>query len=72
MANHKLRGITYWCHVPILFDFSFFMPTTTGSSVVSVNDNETARANEGRRVSSKSPLLARADEEVMSRETDET
>ena len=43
-----------------------------GSSVVSSNDNETARVNEGRRVSSKSPSLARAVEAVMSKETDET
>ena len=40
--------------------------------VVSANDNEMARVNEGRRVSSKSPSLARAVEEVMSKETDET
>ena len=32
----------------------------------------TARVNEGHRVSSKSPSLARAIEEVMSKETDET
>ena len=35
-------------------------------------DNETARVNKGRRVSSKSPSLARAVEEVMSKEMDET
>ena len=43
-----------------------------GSLVVSANDNETARVNEGHRVSSKSPYLARARGEVMSKETDET
>ena len=58
--------------VKILSDFSFFTSIQPGSSVVSANDNETARVNEGRRVSSKSPLLARAVGEVMSKETDET
>ena len=42
------------------------------SSVVSTNDNETASVNEEPRVSSKSPLLARAVEAVMSKETDKT
>ena len=51
---------------------SFFIKSEPGFSVVSANDNETARVNEGRRVSSKSPSLARAVEEVMSKETDET
>ena len=39
----------------------------TTSSVVSTDDNETARVNEGRRVSSKSPSLARAGEEEGAR-----
>ena len=53
-------------------NFGFFTQPQPGSSVVSANDDETARVNEGRRVSSKSPSLARAVEEVMSKETDET
>ena len=51
---------------------AFYLTSTHDSSVVSANDNETACVNEGRRVSSKSPSLARAVEEVMSKETDET
>ena len=35
--------------------------------VVSTDDNETARVNEGRRVSSKSPSLARAGKEEGAR-----
>ena len=42
------------------------------SLVVSANYYEMARVNEGLRVSSRSPSLARAFEEVMSKETDET
>ena len=41
--------------------------TTTGFSVVSADDDETARVNEGRQVSSKSPSLARAGEEEGAR-----
>ena len=41
------------------------------SLIVSVNDNETARVNEGCQVSSKSPSLTRAFEEVISKKTDE-
>ena len=48
------------------------MAIANGSSVVSAIDNGMARVNEGRRVSSKSPSLARAVEVVMSKETDET
>ena len=55
-----------------LVNFSSFTWLQPGYSVVSANDDETARVNEGRRVSSKSPWLARAVEEVMSKETDET
>ena len=46
-----------------------FHLTTAGFWVVSTDDDETARANEGRRVSSKIPLLARAFEDVTSTET---
>ena len=42
------------------------------SSVSLLMTASTALANEGRRVSSISPSLARAFEEVMSKETDET
>ena len=42
------------------------------TTVVSVDDDEAARVNEGCRVSSKSPSLARAVEEVVSKETDKT
>ena len=38
-----------------------------GSSLVSADDNETTRVNEGRRVSSKSPSLARAGDEERAR-----
>ena len=53
-------------------NFGLFTWLKPGSSVVSANDDKTALVNEGRRVSSKSPSLARAVEEVMSKETDET
>ena len=53
-------------------NFGLFTRLQPDSSVVYANDNEMARVNEGRRVSSKSPSLARAVEEVMSKETDET
>ena len=49
-----------------------FLPDYNRFSVVSADDDETARVNEGGRVSSKSPSLARAVEEVMSKETDQT
>ena len=58
-----------FCLILVNANFTRLQP---GSSVVSANDDETARVNEGRRVSSKSPSLARAVEEVMSKETDET
>ena len=49
-----------------------FQNSQPGSSVVSANDNQMDCVNEGRRVRSKSPLLGRAVDEVMSKETDET
>ena len=39
---------------------------------MAANDNETVRVNEGRQVSSKSPLLAKSVEAVISKETGET
>ena len=42
-----------------------------GSMVVFANDNEMARVNEGRRVSSKNPLLAIV-EEFIQKEPDKT
>ena len=45
----------------------YFHLTTAGFSVVSVDDEVMARVNEGRRVSSKSPSLARASEEEGAR-----
>ena len=53
----------------ILAFFTWLQPS---SSVVSVNDNETASVKEWHRVSSKSPWLVRAVEAVMSKEMDET
>ena len=47
--------------------FWLFHQTTTGFSVVSADDDKTARVNDGRRVSSKSPSLARAGEEEGAR-----
>ena len=51
---------------------SLFTWLQPGSSVVSVNDDETARVNEACRVSSKSLSLTNAVEEVMSKEMEET
>ena len=53
-------------------EFGQILAFSPGSSVVSANDNETSRVNEGCQVISKSPSLARSVEEVMSKETDET
>ena len=50
-----------------LVKMCLFHLTTTGFSVVSADDYETARVNEGRRVSSKSPSLARAGKEEGAR-----
>ena len=50
-----------------LVKISLFNLTTTGFSIESADDDETARVNEGRRVSSKSPSLARAGEEEGAR-----
>ena len=63
----RILGITVGCTV-----FGLSTCLQPGTSIVSPNDDETAGVNEGCRVSSKSPWLARAVEAVMSKKTDET
>ena len=65
-------GCGMWTGGKLKFDriqtqFWPFHQQQPGSLVVSANDKETALVNEGHRVSSKSPLLARAVEEVTSK-----
>ena len=68
-VRRKGQNLTKFGH-----DFSLFTWIQLGSLVVSANDNETACVNEGRPclVCSKSPSVARAVEEIMSKETEET
>ena len=51
---------------------SFYLPSLAGFLVVSADDDEMARVNEGRQVSSKSPFLVNAGDVGRSKETDET
>ena len=53
-------------------NFIFFTWLQPDSSEISANDNEIARVNKGCPVSSKSPSLARAVNEVMSKGTNKT
>ena len=54
--------------VLVWLNFSFFTWIQPSSMVVSPNDNDTARVNEGQTVRSKSPSLARAVKEVKGKE----
>ena len=67
LGQVKKQNLTKFRH-----NFVLLTRLKLDSSVVSAKDNETAHVNEGRQVSSKSPSLARAAEDVMSKEMDET